>query len=434
MFDMEINSYDIKRAKSLQKAIFIVLLFSVCVLGISLRMCNLTNVTSRSPDEMVYTYQAGTIALYGTEGIKFLVRQYNMTEDTWQYPPPIRLGYLWPLAATMKTINLMDVRAGVYISSFFSIVSLLLLILLGLRFFNKWITMYALLFMSVSPMALAIARRTWQDAMLGCIGLLLIYFCCELTRNTNRIIRYIFFIIVGSYCMLIKSSGVLIYALCIFWLLWILLVNEKSFLKSTLLLTFSALGAVISIVFLLQATGGVSAVKEVLMHMGKAVQGSVYARQYCSGHWYRFFEMLWMLTPLNTILCFIGIIGACLPDDIYQKGPIVPINENRNVIFGIIFFMIAFMAVLFLAKKYPLNLRYVSVLYVTFYLISGLGLWYIILFLKKVFKNISTPTVITCIVAMILVTAINDYQNFKRVIVKSGIKDLSIRLLKESSR
>ena len=422
------------KAEKLPQRTVLIILFSIFVLGVTLRICNINNVTARSPDEVIYTYQAKTIALYGGEGIKFLVREYNMTENAWQYPPPIRLSYLKLVAGVMNMINLTNVRVGVYISSFFSIISLLLLILLGLRFFNKWITVYALLFMSVSPMSLAIARRTWQDAMLGCVGLLLVYFCCEITRNTNRIIWYIFFIIVGSYCMLIKSSGVLIYTLCILWLLWILLVNEKSLLKSTLLLTFSALGAVISIVFLLQATGGVSAVKEILMHMKQAVQTSVYARQYCSGHWYHFFEMLWMLTPVNTILCFIGIIGAYLPDDIYQKGPILPINENRKVIFGIISYMIMFMIVLFLAKRHFLNLRYVSVLYVPFYLISGLGFWYIISFARRIFRQFSFSIVITCIIAMIFITAMNDYKNFKRVILKSGIKDLSIGLLNEGSR
>lgn len=409
--------------KPLQRAILIILLFSIFTLGISLRLQNLGNVLDRSPDELIYTYQAKTIAAQGTEGIRLLVSKYNATENLWKYPPPTRIGYLYLLAAVMKMTNLMDTKAGVYLSCFFSILSLLILIILGLRFFNQWVTLYALLFMSVSPMSLAIARRSWQESLIECIGLLLIYLACKIMRASNRIIWFVLFVLVGSYCMLIKSTGVIIYALVMMWLLWVILIKRRFFSRGFLLMALGAIGAGISIAFLVHATGGIPALKEVYTHFRGAVEASEYARAYASGPWYYFFQMLWMLTPLSTVLFFIGSIGALF----------LSVDKNREVILGIIFFIAALMAALFIGKEHSLNLRYVGVLYPHFYLISGLGLWYIVLFVRKKLENFSFSIVVTSIIAITIIAAVNDYQNFKRIIVKPGIKDLSIRLLRESS-
>ena len=95
--------------------------------------------------------------------------------------------------------------------------------------------------------------------------------------------------------------------------------------------------------------------------------------------------------------------------------------------------LIALMSILFLTKEHSLNLRYVSVLTVPFYLMSGLGLWHIILLTKKIFKNSLFNIFIAVIFGVFIIISISDYQNFKRIIVKSGIKDLSFQLLKESS-
>ena len=423
----------IKSAKSLQKVLFIILFLTMLLVGMSLRFHNLTNVFTRSPDEKIYTYQARTIAEQGTEGIKLLVEEYNMNKVLWIYPIPLRVGYLRLLATVMKVTNSMDVKVGACISCFFSIISLLFLIVLGLRFFNQWITLYALLFMSVSPMDLAIARRTWQEAMLGCLGLLLIYFCCEITRATHKIIWYILFIIVGSYCILIKSSGAVIYMLCIAWLLWILFIKERSLLKGVVLIVLCALGVGISIAFLVNVTGGISNIIEALMHMKEAIPTNRYANQYCSGPWYQFFGLLWIVSPVNTILCFVGITETFLTNKTYQKVTTLPVDKSRSAIFGIIFFMIALMVIIFLAKPHPQNLRYVSVLYVPFYLLSGLGFWYIVSFTKKILKKFYSSIVIVGLIAVIMFAAVNDYQNFKKIIVKTRIEDLSIGLLRQSS-
>jgi len=407
-----------------KKFILFILFFSVLAVGMGLRINNLNNIAGRSPDEKIYTQEAKIIALKGWKGTRLLIQEYNLNKELWIYPPPIRLGYLWLVASVMKMTNSMEEKVGAYISCAFSIISLLLLIVLGLRFFNPWITLSALLFMSVSPMDLAISRRTWQDAMLGCIGLSLIYFCCELTRNTHKLIWYIPFIIVGSYCILIKESGMLIYGLCTFWILWIIFVKERSFLKGFIFMIVSGVAISASLLTLVYAAGGIKPIIEVLTHIKEAMPTNIYAVEYQSGPWYYFLQGFWIISPVNAFLCVFGIAGAFLSS--------LPNDKNRSAIFSIIFFMVVFMTITILTP-YCQNLRYVSVLYGPFYLMAGLGLWYIVSFIKLKTKDSFVYIAIAFIIAIILVAA-GDYRNFKKIFVRTGILDVSIRMVKEYSR
>lgn len=410
---------------TLQKFVLPFLFFSVFVIGTVLRINNLGNVTVRSPDERIYTFQAKIIAQQGTEGIKILIKEYNSNKELWIYPPPTRLGYLWLLAGVMKMTNRLDENVGAYISCAFSIISLLLLIVIGVRFFNPWIALYGLLFLSVSPMELAIARRTWQDAMLGCIGLFLVYFCGEIIRNSRKITWYILLLVVGSYCLLVKESAAAIYGLCILWLFWILLIKERSFLKGFLLIIFSILAATLSFFVIAQSAGGIAPVIEVFKHVKEAMPTNTYAIEYQSGPWYYFLQGFWIISPLNAFLCLVGIAGIIL-SSASNKG------LYRRAIFGIVFFMIAFMAIA-IVIPYCQNLRYVSVLFVPFYLIGGLGLWYVFSFVKVMLKE-SFYTLIAPIAMIIILVAASDYQNFKKIFVETGILDVSIRMVREYSR
>ncbi|MFC1658627.1 ArnT family glycosyltransferase [Candidatus Omnitrophota bacterium] len=413
--------------------IIFVPLFSVLVLGAALRIYNLNNVNSRSPDERIYTYQARTIAQHGQEGIKLLVNEYNKNKKFWIYPPPTRVGYLWLLATVMKMTNRPDEAAGAYISCFFSISSLILLIAMGLRFFGPWITLYALTFMSVSPMSLAIARRCWTDAMSGCLGLSLVYFCCEITRSTRRIIWYILLILTGSYCILVKESGVVIYVFCIAWILYVLCIKEKSFLKGISLAIFSIIGIGMSIVYLAHAIGGSTEVIKVLLHVKEGALSNIYAIQYQSGPWYRFLKGFWIISPVSASLCLVGIAGAFLFKRPDQKIITSPISNNSRAIFGILCFMFVFVAIAVLTP-WGQNLRYLSTMFPPFYLISGLGLWQIIIFAKAKLNNPSFSIVIAISVVALAFSAVGDYNFFKRIFVEGGMQDLSIGFLMEIPR
>ncbi len=402
--------------------VFSILISLILVLGVTLRIQNFGNVGRRSPDENVYTSQAAIIVQSGVESIEAMVREHGLDKRRWIFPPPSRVGYLLPLAAIMKAANKTDVEMGARFSTFFSIVALILLIIVGMRFFNRWVTLYALLFLSVSPMDLMIARRTWQDAMIASMGLFLICITCEITRNTSKIKAYIPFILVGSYMVLIKESGGFIFALCTAWLLWLLIIKEKSLIKGISLAAASALGAAVSISIMAYLTGGFSNLIEIMAHIKEGMPTNTYAVEYQMGPWHHFLGSFWIVSPVSATLCMIGLLMAPLTD-----------IKERYTLYGMIFFATALFAITAILP-YLQNLRYLSAAYGPFYLIGGMGLWRIMVFMKARLKDTLFSAVTVCVLVGLIVGASLEYRNFQKKFVRTGIVDMSVKLLRESPR
>ncbi|MFA6078280.1 MAG: hypothetical protein WC779_00830 [Candidatus Omnitrophota bacterium] len=410
----------------IKNIIILALFIAILAIGINLRIINLNNVERRSPDEGIYTYQANTVAKLGAvQGVKTLINDYNSDQKFWIYPPPSRVGYIWALAGVMKLTGIMNEKAGAYISTAFSILSLILLIVLGLRFFNPWATLAGLLLMSVSPMDLAIARRSWQDAMFGFMGLGLIYLASELGRNAKQLLWILPFAALGSYTVLIKEPGVVIYGLCGIWLCWVLFVREKLFLNGSILIICGALGAAVSLFLLTNAAGGLAPVLQVIKHVKEAMPTNVYAIDYQSGPWYQFIQGFWIMSPVSIFLCVIGVAGILMP-----KNTFFPDTGKRHELIGILSISAAFFFIAIMTP-YCQNLRYVSVLYAPFYLLGGLGFWYTAMAFISLFKNIPVYAVIAVLALTLAAASVSDYANFKKIIVKTGILDVSIRMIRE---
>jgi hypothetical protein len=403
-----------------QKITAVVIISALLAFGIALRLGNL-EVRGRSPDEGVYTGQAKVVAQDGVDGIRRLIGEYDADKEAWIYPPPIRIGYTFLLAPVMKASGAFDERAGSYLSTACSIGALIVLVLIGLRFFNPWITAAALLLMSVSPMDLAIARRTWQDSVLAFFGVLLVYFCCELTANPKRTAWYVPFWLIGSYCIIIKESGIVVYGLCVIWLLAVTVFKERSAIKSALLIAFTLAGIALSVFMLGQVAGGIGRILEVLRHVKDAMPTNTYAIDYQTGPWYRILEGLWILTPAGVLLSVVGIAVSFINR-----------TAQSGVYKGIVFFIFAFLGITILTP-YCQNIRYISVLYAPFYLMAGAGVWHIFSFVKPSLKG-RMPAVAAVVIACALIAiSVRDYKKFDKVFLKTGIRDISVRLLKETS-
>jgi hypothetical protein len=69
-----------------------------------------------------------------------------------------------------------------------------------------------------------------------------------------------------------------------------------------------------------------------------------------------------------------------------------------------------------------------------FYLLSGLGLSYIIRFAAARLDRFSFAFAAAVLAVVLASGAVNDYRNFTKMFIRAGIPDTAIRLLKESSR
>jgi 4-amino-4-deoxy-L-arabinose transferase-like glycosyltransferase len=412
-------------SRNIQKGIILSLFISIFAVGVMLRINNLGNVKKRSTDENIYTAQAKVLTLEGNAGLKTLIEAYNSTPTAWLRPPPTRIGYLWLLAGAMKLTNNDSVNTGAYISTFFSVLSLLFITVIGLRFFNQWTALTALLFLSVSPMELAIARRAWQDAMFGCWGLMLIYFCCEIIHNANKIVWYILLLVLGSYCVLIKESALIVYGLCMLWILWMCIAKQKHFLKALLLSLSGIVGIIISVSALVISAGGLNPILTLYKHFIETMPANAYAVEYQSGPWYYLLGGLWLLSPVNLFLCIVGIFsGIFVPSSI---------NINKNAVRGIIFFMVSFIGIT-IVTPYCQNVRYISPVFAPFYLISCLGLWQVISFANHRVKKHHFYIITTFILMVVVSIATNEYQNFRKIFVKGAAMDLAPKWIQLTSK
>jgi len=391
--------------------------------GIVLRIYN-HGVSFRSADEVIYTWQADTIAEYGGNGMGTMLDSYNKEKELWKFPPPTRIGYLWPLSYFMELTGIYDERAGSYLSLIFNIMALMFLAAFALKYFNGWIALYAVLLMGVSAMDIVISRRAWQDAVFGSLGFLLVYAASEVIRGKEKAIWSALFVVLGSYLILIKESGAVFYALCIMWLLFFLY-RQKRFAEAPKLLAGIAAGAVCSFALLSFAAGGPAQLMGVMMHIRDGMPENAYAIKYQTGPWYNMFLALFTISPLNTIFCLAGIVFI-----IARRKDMAVTPEIAS---GIIFILLAFASVAVIAP-YCQNLRYISPVYALFYVAGGIGAWYTYGYLRSKFSGNALKAMVSIMAAAILYSAYTDYGYFRKAFIERHSLDISVGVLKERPR
>ena len=401
-------------------AVWLCLFVVVSTTAIALRLSN-REVASRSPDEEVYIHYATRVAGSGIEGGRELVKSYNRDIHVWVYPTPIRLGYIYLVAAVMKLSGASGERAAVSISSVFSIGGFFVTALLGLRFFDRWAVLVALALLSVSPIDLAIARRAWQDGVWGCIGLLLFYLCLEASISIRPKTWRICFWVVGAYYLTIKGSAFVVYGLCTLWLVGSTWVQDGSLHKCLRLVLVSVLVGAASFAALAWCAGGAFSVIETIQH-NLLSRGWNNDRQFNSGPWYSFFLGFLALSPITTLLSIAGIAMIMLP----RNSRVVCLDRRQRQAAWAMIYLIFFLLFVATVPANFKNLRYVTILVGPFCLLSGLAVVYLL-----AFANVKLPLwgyhFAVCAVALGLgLTCVTDYRKFERIFVRSQLDDLSI--------
>ena len=397
-------------------------------LGIGLRLSHLSIVSGRSPDETNYTRQANILLQDGTAGLRRMAAEYQRDPAVRLSPPPTRAGYLWMLAATMRLTHHTDESVGASLSTAASIGSLFVLTLIGVQFFPAWATLFALLFLAVSPADLELARRTWADASVGFLGLLLVYVACEITRDPQRRIWHWLFALVGSAGSIVKEFGPVLFGLCLIWVLWVMLIQRRAFRRGLTLMAGSLIAAGVSILWLANSIGGLSVLVQTVINWHGAHEANAYAIEYQSGPGYLLLKAFQMISPVAALFCVIGLAVVVLSHRRYSVLRVPACAADWQVIGWLTLFALGYVA-LAMVLPHWLNLRYVSVLFGPFYLLAGLGFWYAAsrcwdrlgVFQRRVFA--------ATIILGLGIGASSDYRRFDRMFVRNGLGDLSVKLV-----
>jgi 4-amino-4-deoxy-L-arabinose transferase-like glycosyltransferase len=289
----------------------------------------------------------------------------------------------------------------------------------GLRFFSPWAALSGLMFLAVSPMDLAISRRAWPDSLMSFLASLLVYFGCRILADPKDKKFMILFALIGSYSLLVKESGLILFTLSAVCLLGCLAIQRKNLKPIATLLVFCAVGTEVSIWVLKSLMGeGVSSAWLVLRNVNASIVTNSYAIQNQDGPFYSFFEGLYWISPFTLML-------AC-------AGALIILAKRKPEHLWMVFFLASVIFV-HTQMKYFKNLRYLSLIYTTYYLMAGAGLCAIADFFRSKTGGQLKRWVIPVCAALVLGFCYLDYKNFEYLFTKIRVQDLVIGPLRDHS-
>jgi hypothetical protein len=392
----------------------VIILSVLCLFGIALRLSHMDDVTSRTPDETIYANYAQRLVADGPPGLPALIDQYNWDATRWIYPPPMRAGYLVLLAAGMK-ISTPDMLTGAWLSCFFSVLSLALLAVIGVRFLPPTAAIYAVFGLSVSLCDLVIARRCWQDALVGTLGLTMVWAACEIARDHTRWWSYAVLIATGSFSVCVKEIGAVIYGGCVLYVLLILF-QRKAWRAMAGMIVAGLAAAGLSFYSLILAAGGLTPLLTAWQHMGGALKDNPYAWEYQNLPWYLFFRGFWIVGPVNLLLAAFAVVLS-----VYRPA--------AHPLLRLFSWITVLLVVVILAAPTLENFRYLSPVYGPLYILGGIGLSSLLEIAARKMDPGAYKAVAAVAVVIVLIGAMSQYRHFEQVYVKKSTPDLSLKLV-----
>jgi 4-amino-4-deoxy-L-arabinose transferase-like glycosyltransferase len=397
---------------------------AILLASILLRSQHMTDVVTRSPDERTYTANAARLADEGIGVYRELFANYDRSPNEWIYPSPTRFGHVLLFAGVMRATGVRDGRAGAATSWLFSILSVALVAWMGLRFFHPSVALFAAALMACSFGELGMARRAWQDTTFGFCGLLMTYLACEICRNPGLKRLYLALFAVGAFSLLTKETSVLAYGLVLLWLagvgLW-----ESSWPRVFGVVATGAASLAAALTVWVALAGDARIALSSVEHSTRSAAGA-WAQQYCSGPWYQFPYLLWIVGPLTAAAALAGAgIALSLRWTTISNVSVIVDHRAAGLAAFVTFGFVSF------ASFVP-NLQYLRIMSPAagpYCLLAGLGLSFLlsmtrasIVSMGRIAQHAATLAVGICIV----VAGIHDYRAFTNVVVRSGMEELSV--------
>src|SRR3569833_1193673 len=243
--------------------------------------------------------------------MRSLIAEYKADPDAKLYPPPTRAGMIRMTAAVMRWTGRYGEDTGALISCAASIGSVAVLALLAVRFFPPWAAIAAMLFYAVLPADLAIARRTWTDALVEFAGLLLVWFACEATRKPERRIWLVLTAIIAALSLTVKESMPAPWGFCGIWILWIL-ARKRLWANAAIFLAANAAALGLTLWWLAGQVGSLHDYVSIVTGIPAANAANEYALEYASGPPYLLLYAYWIIAPLTSLLAVAGAAAVFL--------------------------------------------------------------------------------------------------------------------------
>ena len=165
-------------------------------------------VADRSPDEQLYAGFGKGIAREGLAWFPHMVTLYTNDGDV-EYPWAHRAGFLSLVALSQVATARHDPVAGEALSTVASLAEIALAGLLAWAIVGPLSASLAMLFLAVSPLDLAIARRAWGDTTIAFLTLAMVALVFRAIAAVRPAGWHAAFFTLSAFTLLVKESALI---------------------------------------------------------------------------------------------------------------------------------------------------------------------------------------------------------------------------------
>lgn len=400
----------------------------VLVLGIGLRYLHVSDEHQLTPNETAYLYYAGRIHDEGLGAWKALHSEFIHDPETWSVAPPVRIGYVILLDAAMTITGTKTVAAGTALSFLSSVLTLLIVAWMGLRFFNPWVSLIASALCATSFIEIWLVRGTPQDGVFGLSGLLAVWLACEIMRNPARPWLYLLFHIAGVWSVLSKQQGGFVYFFAAAWLFVFLFFHQRARRQAMLVAAGFVTGlAVAGCIFVALAGGFHSAWRAYELSFISNDKSWSYQEECCFGPWTQLPFALFLLSPLTCILSAAGIAALVVSRN--RPGILTPLQRGCVAVCAI---MAGGFTIMFSVVPKMQILRFVTPGDGAICIVGGVGLWCFMVFARRILSRVEYALLTVLVTAGFLGSMVRDYGAFDKVAMHAAIPELGAELIRSA--
>jgi 4-amino-4-deoxy-L-arabinose transferase-like glycosyltransferase len=286
-----------------------------------------------------------------------VTRGFNRGSDI--YPWPHRFGFVALYAAFIRLTGRPAVETGELMSLLASLAAIAIAGAIGFGELGPWAGVMAMLFLAVSPLDLALARRAWQDAVTGLFATAMLWSFLR-ARAGGRAGQIAFFAI-GGFGLLVKESLVIPYALGAAGLVWLEWRRSRGWREPARVLAIAAAVALGAFAIDVAVNGGWRELRTTMELIREPDGGDEYDRHYQTGGVGYYLTGMRILQPQ---LFLLGYVAAALAL-FWPRGPLARIvsPQARSTLIVLAVYLAVFSAIAF---SFPSkNLRFLSPIFAT---------------------------------------------------------------------
>jgi 4-amino-4-deoxy-L-arabinose transferase-like glycosyltransferase len=290
----------------------------------------------------------------------------------------------------------------------------------ALEFLGPWVAVMAMLFLAVSPLDLALARRAWQDDVMALLTLLMVWAFLRHAARGGRGSAVAFFVI-SAYTLLVKESAVIAFGLGTLGLALIAWRRSRGWKQPLLVLTAGAAAALLALGVIVAVSGGWAELRRTLELGREALAPDDYLRKYQMGGVGYYVTGLRILQPVPFLLGALGAALAVLRVPFAAPGEAGP--RARGALAALGWLVLGFGAVSF--SYYSKNLRFLSPIYAPVCLLAAALVGSSLAALRvRAPRPVALAGVIAVVIAL-AASAVLDVRRFDHYFNELQIQDLA---------